>query len=82
MAQQERSMAEMSITKEMPIGDVVRSYPQTVPVFMQHGLHCIGCAVAAFESIEEGAVAHGIDIDALIKDLNDVAKPDKSEESA
>ena len=75
-------MAEMSITKEMPIGDVVRSHPETVAIFMQHGLHCIGCAVAAFESIEEGAVAHGIDIDALIKDLNEAAKPDTSEKSA
>jgi hybrid cluster-associated redox disulfide protein len=63
-------MAEMAIKKEMPIGDVVKSHPETVPVFMQHGLHCIGCAVAAFESIEEGATAHGIDVDALIEDLN------------
>jgi hybrid cluster-associated redox disulfide protein len=61
------------ITKEMPIGDVVRNHPETVPVFMKHGLHCIGCAVAAFESIAEGAAAHGIDIDALITDLNQAA---------
>jgi hybrid cluster-associated redox disulfide protein len=72
-------MAEMSITKEMPIGDVVKSYPETVPVFMQHGLHCIGCAVAAFESIEEGATAHGIDVDALMKDLNEAAQTQKAE---
>jgi hybrid cluster-associated redox disulfide protein len=71
-------MAEMAITKEMPIGDVVRSHPETVPVFMQHGLHCIGCAVAAFESIEEGANAHGIDVEALMKDLNEAAKDEKS----
>ena len=63
-------MAEMVITKEMPIGDVVKSHPETVPVFMQHGLHCIGCAVAAFESIAEGAAAHGIDVAALMSDLN------------
>jgi hybrid cluster-associated redox disulfide protein len=70
-------MAEMVITKEMPIGDVVRSHPETVPVFMQHGLHCIGCAVAAFESIAEGAEAHGIDIDALISDLNKATQAEK-----
>lgn len=63
-------MAEQKITKEMPIGDVVRKHPETVPVFMKHGLHCIGCAVAAFESIAEGAAAHGIDVDALVADLN------------
>jgi len=64
------------ITKEMPIGDVVRNHPETVPVFMKHGLHCIGCAVAAFESIAEGATAHGIDVDALVTDLNQAAAGD------
>jgi hybrid cluster-associated redox disulfide protein len=59
-----------AITKEMPIGDVVRAHPETIEVFSKHGLHCIGCAVAAFESIAEGASVHGIDIEALITDLN------------
>jgi hybrid cluster-associated redox disulfide protein len=67
---------EQKITKEMPIGDVVRKHPETVPVFMKHGLHCIGCAVAAFESIAEGAAAHGIDVEALVTDLNQAAAGD------
>ncbi len=68
-------MPETTITKGMPIGDVVKRYPETIPVFMKHGLHCIGCAVAAFESIEEGALAHGIDVDALMTDLNATVTP-------
>jgi hybrid cluster-associated redox disulfide protein len=66
-------MAELAITKEMPISDVVKKYPKTIEVFMKHGLHCIGCAVAAFESIEEGATVHGIDVEALMADLNTAA---------
>jgi len=58
------------ITKEMPIGDVVQNYPQTVEVFLRHGLMCFGCAIARFENVEQGAMAHGINVDALIKDLN------------
>ncbi len=64
-------MADQAITKEMPIGTVVQEHPETVPVFLQHGLHCIGCHVAAFESVAEGAAAHGIDLDALMNDLNE-----------
>ena len=60
----------MLITKEMSIGEVVEKYPQTVEVFLRHGLMCFGCAVARFENVEQGALAHGIDVDALIKDLN------------
>ena len=58
------------ITKDMPIGDVVQNYPQTVEVFLKHGLMCFGCAIARFENVEQGALAHGINVDALIKDLN------------
>ena len=72
------SMAD-AITKDMPIGDVVKSHPETLEVFSNHGLHCIGCAVAAFESIEEGALVHGIDTDALVKDLNAAVEAAKSD---
>ncbi|MEA3558302.1 MAG: DUF1858 domain-containing protein [Candidatus Thermoplasmatota archaeon] len=65
-------MTEM-ITRDMGISDVIQKYPQLVPVFVQHGLGCIGCALANFESIEQGAVAHGMDVDALMTDLNKVA---------
>ena len=58
------------ITADMPIGDVVRQYPRTINVFLRHGLMCVGCAVARFEDIRQGAQAHGIDVDALIEDLN------------
>lgn len=62
----------MTITKEMTIEQVVSEYPETMLVFMRHGLHCVGCHVSAYESIEEGAMAHGINVDALVADLNKV----------
>jgi hybrid cluster-associated redox disulfide protein len=59
-----------TITKEMPIGEVVQNYPQTIEVFLRHGLMCFGCAIARFENVEQGAMAHGINVDTLMKDLN------------
>ncbi len=56
----------------MPIGDVVQRYPETFPVFMSFGLHCVGCHVAAFETIEMGAMSHGINPDELVAELNKV----------
>jgi len=61
-------MAE--ITKDMNIGEIARKHPETAEVFMKHGLHCLGCAAAHFENLEQGCEAHGIDTDALVKDLN------------
>ena len=61
----------MKITKDLNLAQVVRDHPATVPVFLRHGLMCIGCAAARFESIEQGALVHGLDVDALIRDLNE-----------
>jgi hybrid cluster-associated redox disulfide protein len=61
------------ITGEMSIMEIVQTYPETVPVFMKHGLHCLGCAIAQFETLAQGAAAHRMDLPALLKDLNEVA---------
>lgn len=61
----------MKITKDMNLAQVVRNHPDTIPVFLRHGLMCVGCAAARFESIEQGALAHGIDVEALINALNE-----------
>lgn len=67
-----------TITKEMPIGEVVQEHPETIEVFLRHGLMCFGCAIARFENVEQGAMAHGINVEALIKDLNAAVPPSKN----
>jgi len=70
------------VKKDMLISEVVTLYPQTIPVFLKYGLHCIGCSIAASESIEQGAFAHGMDektFAAFMKDLNKAAKKRKEE---
>lgn len=58
------------ITKEMGIMDIVEKYPATVKVFSEYGMHCFGCMAARFENLEQGALAHGIDVDKMVEDLN------------
>lgn len=59
-----------TIEKTMSIIDVVQKHPQTAEVFMNFGMGCLGCIAARFENIEQGAMAHGINVDELIDDLN------------
>ena len=61
----------MAITKDMSIVEIVQTYPDTVEVLMNAGMGCLGCAASHFENIEQGAMAHGIDIDSLIAALNE-----------
>lgn len=58
------------INKDMTFFEVMRTYPQSVQVLQKYQLGCVGCMGAQNESLEQGANAHGIDVDALLKDLN------------
>lgn len=58
------------ITGNEMITEVVERHPETVQVFQKYGMHCFGCMAARYENIEQGALAHGIDVPGLIKDLN------------
>ena len=74
----QETVIKATITGEEPIGQVLKDYPQTLRVFLSHGLMCVGCAVARFENIRDGATAHGIDVEALIKDLNAVVQAESA----
>ena len=59
------------ITKNMSIAETLNIDRGTAPIFMQFGMYCLGCPAAMGESIEDAAAVHGIDVDALIKALNE-----------
>ncbi len=59
------------ITKDMTFNEVLRAYPDTVKVLRKFNMQCVGCLGAEAESIEYGAVAHGVDLEILLKDLNE-----------
>ncbi len=64
----------MKITGDMLIAEAVDKYPETIPVLMSSGMGCLGCAIAHAESIEQGAMAHGLDVAALLKALNEAVE--------
>jgi hybrid cluster-associated redox disulfide protein len=64
------------ITGDMSIVDIVNEYPEVLPVFRNYGMGCIGCMAARFENLAQGAEVHGIDIEALLEDLNSAIKKD------
>ena len=63
-------MAE--ITKDMTIGEILRTKPEVAPVLMEAGMHCLGCPSAQGETLEEACMVHGIDCDTLVSGINEV----------
>ena len=61
----------IEITKDTIIGDILDVAPQTAPIFLSIGMHCLGCPASRGESIEEACAVHGVDCDELIEKLNE-----------
>ncbi len=63
------------ITKNMTFHEIITRFPETGQVFMKHNMFCaMGCPMAMEETLEEGALAHGIEIHELLKELNQSIK--------
>ena len=61
----------ISITKDTIIGDILDVAPQTAPIFLSIGMHCLGCAMAHGETIGEAVSVHGQDLQELLEKLNE-----------
>lgn len=58
------------ITQEMTIPEILEMDPRAAGILMQSGMHCVGCAQAAGETLEEAALEHGLDPVLLVRKLN------------
>lgn len=59
------------IHKDMKIEEVLRRYPQTIPVFERFGIDCAQCQLSEYENLDHGAKVHGIDLGELLARLNE-----------
>ena len=63
----------VNITKDTIIGDILDIAPQTAPIFMSIGMHCLGCPSSRGETVEAACQVHGVDVDALLRAVNEAA---------
>ncbi|MEZ3497741.1 MAG: DUF1858 domain-containing protein [Lachnospiraceae bacterium] len=62
------------ITKDMTIGDILDEERETVPFFLEMGMHCLGCPSSRGETVEQACMVHGVDADALVAKINEFLK--------
>ncbi len=75
----------IQITKDTVIGDILDIAPQTAPIFLSIGMHCLGCPSSRGETVEEACMVHGLvneQMDKLIALVNEEANRDFGEEAA
>ena len=59
------------IEKTMTIGELLESAPDKAEILLQAGMHCLGCPASQGETIEEACEVHGIDVEELMKKINE-----------
>ena len=62
-------MAE-KITGKTTIFEALQINPNAGEVLMANGMHCLGCALAHAETVEEAVGVHGVDLDKILEELN------------
>ena len=60
----------MKIEKTMTIGELLEVAPEKAEILLNVGMHCLGCPASQGETIEEACMVHGIDVEELMKVLN------------
>ncbi len=70
----ETQTVEQRLKRDLTIGDVLEQYPAAAPLLTEKGIHCVGCHVSPFETLEEGFRSHGMseeEIDSILADVNE-----------
>lgn len=58
------------IDKNMTVGDILDIDRETAVYFLNMGMHCFGCPASRGETVEQACMVHGVDADALVKEIN------------
>lgn len=61
---------ENNINKNMSFAEILEKKPEAASFLMEKGMHCCGCPMAMQETLAQGACAHGLDADEVVKELN------------
>jgi len=67
----------MKVTKKTKINKLIEEHPQAADILVSYGLGCVGCVFSEFDTLENGALIHGMDkeeIEMIIKDINKIVK--------
>jgi hybrid cluster-associated redox disulfide protein len=67
----------MNIDKNTNLGELIKEHPETVEIFMDYGMHCVGCVASAYDTIEQGAKVHRLsdeDIEEMVQRLKEVIR--------
>ena len=70
-------MARPVISDAMAVADVLAQWPGTASVFMRRRMACVGCTMAAFDTLAAVSEVYGFGLEGFIAELQDAVPEDQ-----
>jgi len=67
-----KTETRMPIEFDDLVDDVMSGAPETIRVFLQFRMGCVGCPIACFHSVDDACREHGVDRNAFLNALRSV----------
>ena len=64
----------MLISKNSTIKEILSAYPEAKKFFNDREMACSSCFAVNFDTLEKGALMHGLETNALVEELNNFLK--------
>jgi hybrid cluster-associated redox disulfide protein len=55
---------------------ILEGWSRAARVFLDRGMHCVGCAIAPFETMTEACAIYGIPVEELLVDVTRQDEPE------
>lgn len=66
-------MSEIQLTANNTIAELLATQPVAARVLVDRRMHCVGCDIAAFETIGDACAIYGVDVEELLADVHRAA---------
>lgn len=61
----------MGIDIDSLVDDIMREFPQTIRVFLDYRMNCVGCPIGTFHTVADSCREHGVDAGVFLSALRD-----------
>lgn len=60
---------------DMSVDAIMRAQPETIAIFLRNRMHCVGCVLAPFHTLEYAALEHDLDAETLARQITEAFLP-------
>lgn len=70
-------MERSTLTASMAVAEVMTRWPQTVSIFLNYRMACVGCTMSPFDNLADVSEIYGLDLDRFLDELQQAITSDR-----